>query len=75
MYSAAYAIVLVFRRICTERMLGLGDGSELLTNADLVELLHPSNPKLPYVYEGFNKWGTCTDWDPCPECGDASSGG
>ncbi|CAB1114279.1 TYR [Ectocarpus sp. CCAP 1310/34] len=56
----------------TERMLGLGDGTELLTNSDLVEILHPSNPKLPYVYEGFNKWGTCTDWDPCPECDDGS---
>ncbi|CAM9966345.1 unnamed protein product [Scytosiphon promiscuus] len=54
----------------TEVMLGLGDGTELLTNANILELLYPSNPQLPYIYEGFGKWGTCTDWDACPECGD-----
>lgn len=61
----------------SERMLGLGDGSNLLTNADLLEILDPQNPELPYLYEGFQKWGTCSDWDPCPECVDSrsSSGG
>ncbi|CAN0296786.1 unnamed protein product [Pylaiella littoralis] len=57
----------------TERMLGFGDGSEFLTNERLLELLHPLNPKVPYLYEGFEKWGTCTDWDPCPECSAAVS--
>ncbi|CAB1114283.1 unnamed protein product [Ectocarpus sp. CCAP 1310/34] len=57
----------------TEQTLGLGEGSELLTNADLTEILHPSNPKLPYLYEAFGKWGTCTDWDPCPECSDTAA--
>lgn len=51
-----------------EQMLGLGDNPEKLTNAEVIVLLDPSNPKVPYLYEGFEKWGTCTDWDPCPEC-------
>lgn len=55
-------------------MLGMGDSTELLTNAGILELLHPTNPKVPYLYEGFEKWGTCTDWDACPECTDAVQG-
>ncbi|CAM9741455.1 unnamed protein product [Pylaiella littoralis] len=57
----------------TEIMLGIGDGSELLTNEEIQQLLHPSNPAVPYLYEDFGTWGTCTDWDPCPECSSAVS--
>lgn len=55
-------------------MFGLGDSTELLTNADILRLLDPANPNVPYLYEGFTKWGTCTDWDPCPECTQAVAG-
>lgn len=46
----------------------------MLTNADILELLHPSNSKITYLYDEFAKWGNCTDWDPCPECTDAVEG-
>lgn len=36
-------------------------------------LFHPSNPRLPYVYEKFSHWGTLTDWDFCPECVEAAA--
>ena len=57
---------------CAELMLGMGNGTRLLTNAEILELLHPSNPRVTYLYEGFQKWGTCNDWDACPECADGS---
>lgn len=45
-----------------EEMLGLGHSNELVTNERLLELMHPSNPGLPYIYEDFINWGnTATD--------------
>lgn len=44
-----------------------------MTNRDLMSWLHPSNPRLPYVYENFATWGTANDWDFCPECTGAPS--
>ena len=37
------------------------------TNQDLLKLLTPASPSLPYVYDSFDKWGGCK-WDPCPTC-------
>ncbi|CAM9998005.1 unnamed protein product, partial [Ectocarpus fasciculatus] len=50
----------------TEAVLGLGDGTAFMTNERLLELLHPSNPAVPYIYEDFAKWGTSDleQWDP-----------
>lgn len=39
-----------------------------MTNRDLLDNLHASNPRLPYVFDNFAKWGTTNDWDFCPEC-------
>ncbi|CAM9857648.1 unnamed protein product [Choristocarpus tenellus] len=52
----------------TERMLGLGPGTNLLNNEDLIQMFHPSSIKVPYMYGNFNQWGTCQDWDVCPGC-------
>ncbi|CAN0307687.1 unnamed protein product [Ectocarpus sp. 6 AP-2014] len=41
----------------TERSLGLGPGTDYLTNQQLLELLYPSNPALPYVYTDLPRWG------------------
>lgn len=51
-----------------EKMLGLGESTDFLVNAELLELLHPAKGLLSYMYTSFGSWGTCTDWDPCPEC-------
>lgn len=69
-----FPTTLVLFNYCAELMLGLGDSTELLTNADILELLHPTSPKVTYLYDGFDKWGSCTDWDACPECTDAVEG-
>eukprot|EP00904_Undaria_pinnatifida_P001214 jgi/Undpi1/11093/HiC_scaffold_30.g13391.m1 len=52
----------------TERSLGQGSGTTFLTNEDILRMAHPSNSKLPYVYSNFETWGTCTDWNACPQC-------
>lgn len=49
--------------ISSERDFGFGDSDELLTNQEIIDLLFPTNPKLPYVYDKFDSWGSCTDWD------------
>jgi len=41
----------------------LGDGTDFLTNQEIIDLLSPSNPKLPYAYDKFDTWGPCTGWD------------
>eukprot|EP00903_Cladosiphon_okamuranus_P013048 g12172.t1 len=51
--GSAYTDVLPF----TENILGLGSGKTFLTNARLLELMHPSNPGLPYIFHNFNSWG------------------
>ncbi|CAN0296732.1 unnamed protein product [Pylaiella littoralis] len=58
----------------SEKYLGMGSGTELLTNSQLMSMFHASNPRLPYVYDRFDKWGTVEDWDFCPECLAASVG-
>ncbi|CAB1104331.1 unnamed protein product [Ectocarpus sp. CCAP 1310/34] len=47
----------------TERDFGFGDGDEPLTNQEIIDFLFPTNPRLPYVYDKFDSWGVCTDWD------------
>eukprot|EP00752_Nemacystus_decipiens_P007679 g6864.t2 len=47
----------------TEQAFGFGDGTEFLTNQQIIDLLSPSNPSLPYVYDKFDTWGSCSDWD------------
>ncbi|CAM9793594.1 unnamed protein product [Ectocarpus sp. 12 AP-2014] len=47
----------------TERDFGFGDGDEPLTNQEIIDFLFPTNPRLPYVYDKFDSWGACTDWD------------
>lgn len=51
-----------------EKLLGFGSGTDFLTNAELLEYLHPMLDKTNYIYDDFTTWGTCTDWDPCPSC-------
>ena len=51
-----------------ERDLGMGTGTAYLTNKELVSFLHASNPRLPYVFDNFAKWGTVDDWNFCPNC-------
>eukprot|EP00903_Cladosiphon_okamuranus_P019564 g17994.t1 len=58
----------------SERDLGMGTGTDFLTNRDLVSHLHASNPRLPYVFDNFAKWGTVDDWDFCPECTATAAG-
>ncbi|CAM9833779.1 unnamed protein product [Ectocarpus sp. 12 AP-2014] len=41
----------------TELALGLGPGEDYLTNQQLLELMYPSNPALPYVYNNLPRWG------------------
>lgn len=53
--------------VVAEKGLGFGQGQLFMTNGQLLSRLDPSNPGLPYVYEGFSKWGTTDDWDFCPE--------
>lgn len=43
--------------------LGFGDDTNLLTNEQIQQMLHPSNPEMPYVYNKFDAWGTCENWD------------
>lgn len=52
----------------TENLLGLGTGKTFITNQQLLELMHPKNPQMPYVYESFAQWGNTDSWDPCPTC-------
>eukprot|EP00752_Nemacystus_decipiens_P002661 g2489.t1 len=47
----------------TEREFGFGDGTDFLTNQEIIDLLSPANPKLPYAYDKFDTWGPCTGWD------------
>lgn len=54
--------------LCSDEMLGFGSGTKHLTNQELNGRLHPLNSELPYVFRGFDEWGDCTYWDPCPEC-------
>lgn len=56
-----------------EKVLGFGDGTDYLTNKELMAVFHPSNPRLPYVYEKFSQWGAIMDWDFCPECVEAAA--
>lgn len=52
----------VFLFCFAEEMLGLSESKALVTNERLLELMHPSNPGLPYIYEDFSNWGnTATD--------------
>lgn len=46
----------------TERYLGAGDSSEFLTNAEIWTIVDPRKRSLPYVYEKFETWGTCSEW-------------
>lgn len=48
--------------------LGFSEDTARLTNGGLLELLDPSKGHLPFIYDNFRQWGTCTEWDPCPEC-------
>ncbi|CAM9438226.1 unnamed protein product, partial [Ectocarpus sp. 12 AP-2014] len=41
----------------TELAIGLGPGEDYLTNQQLLELMYPSNPALPYVYNNLPRWG------------------
>ena len=59
---------LSFFPLLAESALGAGQGTEFLTNDDIMHVLHASNPRLPYVFEKFSKWGVTDDWDFCPEC-------
>eukprot|EP00752_Nemacystus_decipiens_P007682 g6866.t2 len=43
--------------------LGYGDDTTLLTNEQIQQMLHPSNPEFPYLYDKFGNWGTCEYWD------------
>lgn len=52
----------------------MGSGTEGLTNLELMSMLHASNPKLPFVFDSFDKWGTVNGWDFCPECTAAAAG-
>lgn len=47
----------------SEESLGFGSGTDFLTNADLMLLLHASNPRLPYIYEKFDTWGSTKGWE------------
>eukprot|EP00752_Nemacystus_decipiens_P002672 g2500.t1 len=47
----------------TERVFGFGDGTDFLTNQEIIDLLSPANPKLSYAYDKFDTWGSCTDWN------------
>lgn len=58
--------------VSSERVMGLGNGTEMLTNAQLMDLLSPYTGKITYMYDSFRQWGDCVDWDPCPECNDES---
>lgn len=40
-----------------ETLLGMGPGKTNFNNERLLELLHPSNAGLPYIYEDFSSWG------------------
>ncbi|CAM9782570.1 unnamed protein product [Ectocarpus sp. 12 AP-2014] len=57
----------------TAQDLGMGAGTDLLTNRELMDILHPSNPRLPFVFEKFDTWGTAKSWDFCPECAAAAA--
>lgn len=37
-----------------------------MTNERILEVMHPQNPAIPFVYEKFATWGTSgsNDWDP-----------
>lgn len=50
----------------TEMSLGLGTGTTFMTNEQILEVMHPQNPAVPFVYEKFATWGTSSsnDWDP-----------
>lgn len=58
----------LFLETIAEKLLGLGHGTTFLTNKDILELMHPLNPQVPYIYENFAQWGNTNTWDPCPEC-------
>eukprot|EP00752_Nemacystus_decipiens_P002673 g2501.t1 len=47
----------------TERVFGFGDGTNFLTNQQILDLLSPANAKLPYAYDKFDTWGSCTNWN------------
>lgn len=55
------------KRTCTNKNtayeLGFGDDTTLLTNDQIQQMLHPSNPEMPYLYDKFGNWGTCDQWD------------
>eukprot|EP00752_Nemacystus_decipiens_P008189 g7325.t1 len=46
----------------TERYLGAGRSSEFLTNEDIWRIVNPHNRSLPYLYDKFETWGTCSNW-------------
>eukprot|EP00904_Undaria_pinnatifida_P001215 jgi/Undpi1/11094/HiC_scaffold_30.g13392.m1 len=66
--SGCYGSALTDNLPFTEKSLGQGSGTSFLTNEDILRIAHPSNSKLPYLYNNFDTWGTCTDWNPCPDC-------
>ncbi|CAB1108753.1 unnamed protein product [Ectocarpus sp. CCAP 1310/34] len=40
-----------------ELAIGLGPGEDFLTNQQLLELMYPSNPALPQIYNNLPRWG------------------
>ncbi|CAM9961289.1 unnamed protein product [Scytosiphon promiscuus] len=50
----------------TEASLGFGTGRTFMTNERILELMHPKNPAMTYIYEDFAAWGTSGSdtWDP-----------
>lgn len=62
-----------FLLCAAEQSLGMGTELELLTNAELLKILHPTNLRLPYVYEHMETWGTRSDGGLCPECAEVAA--
>ena len=43
---------------------GLCASEHHCTNAELMEILDPSNEHIPYIYDSLESWGDCSvDWD------------
>lgn len=40
--------------------LGIGTSLGLLSNQQLQAILDPSEGSLPYIYDQFETWGSCT---------------
>ena len=49
-------------------------GSNLITNAQLWDILKPQSEARPYIYDQFTSWGEL-QWDPFSRQGDGSPPG